>query len=170
MTKHLIGFGLFAVIVGVFVAASWIFTAPTVPIAVTPTPVERPKFGTYCDKKNRPTRVDSPRAIGNRHNGEITLYLNEIPGLETSALRSSRVSFAFYVVNGGEPRLMGVVRDDLLEPAFRDNGTKWVLQYEAAWLKGLTWSDNLYVVPVADEGSAAASFSVQTALPVLMQN
>ncbi len=171
MAKHFIGFGLFALIVSAFVALTWIFSAPALK-TVTPAFELPPKIGTYCDKKRR-LNPTSPGAIANRHNGELTLYLHQVPGGRANT-REFRASFAFYVVNGEDARLAGVVNDSLVNHTSQAGGPKWILQYNAEWIKQLSWDDNVYVVPATwEEGNDSyftPEFSRETALPVVIRN
>jgi hypothetical protein len=170
MAKHLIGFGLFGSIVGAFVFASWLFSSN--PIARVE--VVEPAFSvtpwSYCDKKKkkRPTNADSPRAVADRNSGTITLYVNELPGVSSGDSTDINASFTFYAVRGDEVRIKDVVRDSLVRTVRRDAGTKWVLQYDAPWVRDLTWGDNLYVQAGVSDGSNA--FSTDSAIPVLIKN
>ena len=174
MTKHLFGFGLFAFIVSAFVALTWLFSTPTFEIVgIQPTFEPQPKIGTYCDKNRRATPI-SPSAIANRRNGDLTLYLNQVPGGGLPSAREFKASFAFYVANGEHIRLAGVVNDSLVNHASKDSGPKWILQYNAEWIKHLSWDDNLYVVPATWEDGKGSyftpGFSKETALPVVVRN
>lgn len=174
MAKHFIGFGLFGSIVGFFVLTSWFFSSsPIARVEVVESPSAVAPW-TYCDKKRRPKSVDSPRAMADRKSGMITLYINELPGGSHVDPNEVNASFTFYAVRGDEARVVDVIHDSLVRSVRSDSGPKWILQYDAAWVKGLSWEDNLYVVPGARDGSnhkaLAAAFSVDSAMPVLIRN
>ena len=167
MAKHFIGFGLFSSIVGFFVLVSWAFSSspvPTVEVFEAPTSV---KPWTYCDKKRRPKSVDSPRAIADRNSGTITIYINELPGDSDLSSDEVSASFTFYAVRGDEVRLSDVVNDSLVRVVRRDAGTKWTLQYNAPWVRDLSFGDNLYVMAGA---GGKTLFSIDSAMPVIIKN
>lgn len=169
MAKHFIGFGLFGSIVGFFVLASWFLSSS--PVSKIDA-VEVPASGQpwiYCNK-NRSNGGDRPRAIADRNSGTITLYINELPGVSSSDLGDLNARFTFYAVRGDEVRVTDVVRDSLVSTVRRDGGTKWTLQYNAPWVRDLTWGDNLYVEAGMRNGSDHSAFSIESALPVLIKN
>ena len=168
MAKHLIGFGLFTGIVGFFVTVFWIFSSK--PLTEVSVFEARNSVGswTYCDKKRRPKDVGEPRAIADRLNGTVTLYLNDVPGAKVGSDEVS-ASFTFYAVGGSEVQMLDVINDSLVKAVRRDAGTKWTLQYDAPWIKTFPADVNLYVVP-ASSGAVPAKFSVDSAMPVLIKN
>ncbi len=168
MAKHLIGFGLFAAILGFFITVFWIFSSkPLTEVSVFEARNSVEPW-TYCEKKRRPKDVGEPRAIADRLNGTITLYLNEVPGANAD-LDEVSASFAFYAVRDNEVQMLDVINDSLVKAVRRDAGTKWTLQYDASWIRALPADVNLYVVP-ASSGVAPAEFSVNSAMPVLIKN
>ena len=168
MAKHFIGFGLFGSIVAFFVLAFWLFS----PTPIAQVEVVEPAISltpwSYCDKRRRNRSVDTPRAVADRKSGTITLYLNELPGGASSGSGDIDASFTFYAVRGDEVRVRDVVRDSLVRTVRGDAGTKWTLQYNAPWVRDLTWGDNLYVQAGMSKGSTA--FSIESAMPVLLKN
>ena len=174
MTKHLIGFGLFSFIFAVFAIAFSLFAVPLLPEMAevgTPPPV---KLREHCNLKRSPRSVGDARAFADRNTAKITIHINEFPG--SSHVDSSEInaSFAFYSVEGARVRFIDVIHDSLVNPVRRDNETKWVLQYEEEWVRGLSVNETLFVVPGASYGAngpaLAAGFSKSTALPVLIRN
>jgi hypothetical protein len=169
MAKHLIGFGLFLSIVTFFALAFAFFTVTPIPVLLAvDAPADPPMRWNYCDRK-RPTRIGSSRAIADRINGEVTIYINSLPGTVDSSGSDLSASFTFYTLRGDEVKVIDVVHDSLVKSVGRDNDSKWILRYEAQWLKNLAWDDNVYVVPGIGSGTVS-SFSKDTAIPVLVRN
>lgn len=174
MAKHFIGLGLFSSIIGFFVLTSWLLSSGP---AATAEVIEQPFSVTprsYCNTRKRSKSVSTPRAIADRSDGTLTLYINELPG--TSRVNSNDVgaSFTFYAVRGDEVRLVDVIKDSLVGSARRDAGTKWTLRYQADWVSDLSGDENLYVVPSAADApnhrAFSTPFSLDTAIPVLIRN
>lgn len=171
MAKHLIGFGLFVSIVAFSVLAFSFFTAVPIPeISVVTDVPNPPKPWDYCDR-TRKARIGEPRAIADRIRGEVTIYINDLFGTVDPSVPEFKANFAFYAVRGDEVRLVAVVDESLVNTTRRDFDRKWILRYDAEWLKNLSWEDNLYLVSAAwDDSSVTQAFSKETALPVLIRN
>lgn len=164
MKKHLIGSALFISIVSLFVVGFSFFRL--VPIPNLP-PVDVPAQPKLTPTWNlgRSVPIGNPRAIADRKAGQITIYVNTIPGtLDTDA--EIEASFTFYAVEGRGLRILDVVHDSLVNTVVKDNDTKWILRYHAEWIKELPTDANLYVVPGAADDSA---FTARDAIPVLVR-
>ena len=174
MAKHFIGLGLFSSIIGFFVLTSWLLSSGP---AATAEVIEQPFSVTprsYCNTRKRSKSVSTPRAIADRSDGTLTLYVNELPG--SSRVNSNDVAarFTFYAVRGDQVRLVDVIHDSLVSSVRRDGGTKWTLRYQADWVSDLPGDETLYVVPSASDepshGAFLTAFSKDNAIPVLIRN
>lgn len=166
MAKHLIGFGLFLAIVTFFGLAYWVLSIPPIPSVDRVIPFEVSSYPTDC-YLDAPTQIGTTRAVADRSRGEVTIYFS--PASDTADISPAElnVGFAFYAVRGDQTRVMDA-NDSMVTRVNRDDGTKWILRYKAAWIKQMSWNDNLYIVPNSWDGSA--KFSKKNAVPVLIQN
>jgi hypothetical protein len=173
MARHLVGFGLFLSIVTFFGLAYWVLSIPAIPSLDRALPFEEKSYPKNCyyDVRNR---VGTTRAIADRSAGEVTIYINSIPGAWESSESELNASFAFYVVRNEKVTLADVINDQLVNSVSRDNDSKWIVRYKASWIKNLSWDDTLYIDPSAGNAfrdeKIAAPFSKDVAIPVLIRN
>jgi hypothetical protein len=167
MAKHLIGFGLFVLIVGFFVVAYAVMTLPPLP-SLDPEISPLAKLPTEC-KFGPSSRISQTRAIADRKTGKLTIYISSIPADREMLQPELNARFTIFTVRGDELRVVDTIDDSLAIKVNRDDEAKWVLSYRADWITELSWGDTLYIVP-AGASSSAAMFSKDNAVSVLIRN
>lgn len=167
MVKHLIGFGLFVSIVGLFAIAYTVMTLPPMP-SLDPEISPLAKLPTEC-KFGPASRIGQTRAIADRKSGEITVYISSIPADREMLQPDVKEGFTIFALRGDQIRVVDTIDDSLAISVNRDNESKWILRYRADWITELSWGDTLYIVPGV-VNSSAATFSKDDAVSVLIRN
>src|SRR5690606_9820526 len=103
MAKHLVGFGLFASIVGCFVLAYSILPLPPIP-SLDPEVSPLAKLPTHCNF-GPVNRIGKTRAFADRRSGEVTLYINSVSADRETFAPEIKARFTFFVVRDGSARI-----------------------------------------------------------------